>query len=361
MGNRRTKVLAIAAAGVVVAAGATAAPRLRLSLAHAPVKAVSGRPVAILVRATRGGKPDGHVNVTVWIKRGRTGRSFSAHAKAAGRYRARVVFPSPGRWRLGARAGGTRVSFGSLRVLAPAVPLTFVWPTSVDVVSNRSLLLVENGAGRVIRVDPATGKTVPVFSVPRAYAVAHAAAGGFFLSAGKSLLRIDAVGNATPVAEADEDIGPLAIGPNGDVYFATATRIFKVGSPTPIAGQLSGPHGLAVTGDGGLLVSDTGNARIVRIDLRTGKVETWAQLGSPRGIDIAPDRTVYAVDGTSDRVVHLTIDGRRLGTVGRVFVDPYAVKAAPDGSVYVIDTSSSGRLYRVAADGTTTVVSRRKR
>jgi hypothetical protein len=34
------------------------------------------------------------------------------------------------------------------------------------------------------------------------------------------------------------------------------------------------------------------------------------------------------------------------------------VKAAGDGSLYVVDTSVSGRLYRVAADGTSAVISR---
>ena len=359
MGSRRQKVFAAAFAGVAVAACATAAPGLRLWLAHGPGKPVAGRAVSIVVRATRGAKPDRHLKVAVWIRRGRTSRSFAAHLEAAGRYRAYVVFPSAGRWKLGARAGRARVSFGSVRVRAPAVPLTFVWPTSVDVLSSRSLLVVENGAGRVIRLDPVTGKTTPVISIARAYSVAHDSAGGFYLAVGRSLLRVDATGKATPVAESDEDIGPIAVGPNGDVYFATRSRIFKVGSPTPIAEQLAAPHGLAVTGDGGLLVSDTGNARIVRVDLATGKVEDWAQVGEPRGIDIAPDRTVYVADATSDRIVHLMIDGRRLGTVGHVFGDPYAVKAAPDGSLYVVDTSAAGRLYRVAPDGKTTVVSRR--
>ena len=52
-------------------------------------------------------------------------------------------------------------------------------------------------------------------------------------------------------------------------------------------------------------------------------------------------------------------DSRRpLGSVKHVFNDPYAVATAADGSVYVVDTSATGRLYRVGLDGTTTVVSR---
>src|SRR5512135_2306518 len=36
---------------------------------------------------------------------------------ARGAYRARLVFPKPGRWRLTARAGGARFRLGSVRVL----------------------------------------------------------------------------------------------------------------------------------------------------------------------------------------------------------------------------------------------------
>lgn len=363
-----------------LAATARAAPGVHLSLAGAVGHPEARRAVAIVVRATRGGTPLRHGTVTVWIARGRTRRSFATRAEPRGRYRARVVFPSAGRWALGARAGRTRATLGSVQVRRPAVPLTFVWPTSVAVESNRSLLLVENGIGRVLRIDPVTGKTVPVISIVRPYAVVHMQSGSFYLSADKSLLRVDAAGSSTSVAESDEDVGPVAVGPNGDVYFATATRIFRVpggtGPPVRIAGtgaqgyggdggpataaQISRPHGLAVTADGGLLVSDTGNGRVRRIDLRTGLIETWAHLGAPAGIDIAPDGTVYVVDASAKRVVHLTIDGRPLGSVAHVFGDPYDVKAAGDGSLYVVDTSAAGHLFRVAPDGSTSVVSRRR-
>jgi glucose/arabinose dehydrogenase len=59
------------------------------------------------------------------------------------------------------------------------------------------------------------------------------------------------------------------------------------------------------------------------------------------------------------RVIHLLADGRRLGSVKHLFSDPCDVEAAGDGSLYVVDTSAAGRLYRVARSGKTTVVSRR--
>lgn len=74
-------------------------------------------------------------------------------------------------------------------------------------------------------------------------------------------------------------------------------------------------------------------------------------------MDVATDGTVYVVDASTHRIVHLMADGRRLESVRHLFFDPYDVAASAGGSLYVVDTSVSGRLYRVAT-GTTTVVSR---
>jgi sugar lactone lactonase YvrE len=271
---------------------------------------------------------------------------------------------------------GSRRVIPLLAVLAGAVaaacasanaPLTLTWPTSVAVSHSGFLLVAEGGSetgnGRVLRINPLSGKSKIAARADEAYSVAVAPSGSVYLSAALSLLRLDGAGGTKHVAQAAGDIGPVAVAANGDVYFETETEIWKVpvgaGVPTQVADQLSAPHGLAITSDGGLLVSDTGHGKVVRVDLTTGQVETWGQISEPRGIAIAPDNTVYAVDASTHRVVHLMIDGRRLGTVRHVFHDPYAVAAAPDGSVYVVDTSASGRLYRVAPNGKTTVVSRR--
>lgn len=358
MGTRRRNIAAAAlTAGLVAtAASASAAPGLRLSLLRGPGHPIVGRAVAITVRATA------RTKVEVWISGVSAPCSFKARPRGHGRYRATVVFPEAGRWTFGARAGGKRVRFGWVRVRPHLVPLIFAWPTSVDVEPDGSLLVAENGSGRVVRVDPATGKAARVATIARAYGVAHAPSGAVYLSAGNSLLRLDGSGHTAPVAHADGDIGPIAVASNGDVYYSTETQVFRLaggqGAPIQVAAGLSGPHGLAPLNDGGILVSDTGHARVERIDLATGRAETWGDLVDPRGIAVAADGTVYVVDASAHRVVHLMIDGRRLGSVAHVFDDPYAVAAAPDGSLYVADTAAAGRLYRVKPDGTTTAVSR---
>lgn len=356
--GRRTVFVAVVAGALPVAACAFAAPDSRLWLVHGAGHPVAGRAASIIV----GARADAHARIRVWISRGRVSRSFGTRARSPGRYRARVVFPTAGRWTFGARADGARVRLGSVRVRTRPVPLTFAWPTSVDVETDGSLLLVENGTGRVVRIDPATAKAVVVATVDRAYAVAHAPSGAVYLSAGRSLLRLDGAGGATPVAQAGGDIGPVAVAANGDVYYATAAQVFRVaggtGSPALVMAGLSGPHGLVTTDDGGLFVSDTGHGLVERIDLKTGRAETWGRIGDPRGIDVARDGTVYLVDASTHRIVHLMADGRKLGSPKHVFSDPYDVAVTARGSLYVVDTSASGRLYRVARNGATTAVSR---
>jgi NHL repeat len=359
MGSRRRTVLTAVLVGTVaLAASAAGARGSRLWLVHGAGHPVAGRSTSIVV----GARPHVGAKVRVWISRGHVRRSFAAPARSRGRFRAQVVFPTAGLWAFGARADGLRVRLGSVRVRPRSIPLTFKWPTSVDVEPDGSLLLVENGNGRVIRITPGKGKTAEVARAYKAYSVAHAPTGAVYLSAGRSLLRVGAAGTTTLVAQADGDIGPVAVAANGDVYYTTETDAFKVaggtGAPTQLAGGLSGPHGLVVTGDGGLLVSDTGHGRVDRIDLKTGHAETWSETTQPRGMDIASDGTVFLVDGSTHRVVHLMADGRPLGFVKHLFFDPYDVAASADGSLYVVDTSVSGRLYRVAPTGTTTVVSR---
>jgi streptogramin lyase len=282
-----------------------------------------------------------------------------------GSYRARFVFPSAGRWTLSARAGGSTSPLGAVQVRKPApTPLTFAWPTSIDVEPDGSLLLVENGLARVLRIDARTGASATIAdSIANVYAVAHAPSGSIYVSGTRGLFRIDGTGTPVVVAEVDGGAGPLAVAANGDVYFATDARVFELargaGPPVAVAGQLSAPHGLAVAADGALLVSDTGNDRVLRIDPANGVVATLAQIGAPRGIDLAPDGTIYVVDSQAKRVARLSAAGAALGFIGPVFKDPYDIALARDGALFVIETAASGSVLRVAPDGTVTTLSRR--
>ena len=337
---------------------ASSATPVHVARAGKPSTAVAGRPWTLRL-TVQPASFAGPVRVTA-------SGSRRIHVRASGKrgaYRARLVFPKPGRWTLSARAGGSLSRLGSVRVRPAAPqPLVFLEPTSIDVEPGGTLLLVENNPGSLLRVDPRSGRVTRLLrSISRPYAVAHAPSGSIFLSNGGLLSRLDGA-NLTTVAAAGTDVGPITVAPNGDVYYSTSTQVFRlaggVGTPVLVASQLSAPHGLAVAADGALLVADTGTDRILRVD-PSGGVTTFAQVGMPDGMDVATDGSVYVVDGRAERVVHLSASGARLGLVGPAFQTPYDVEAAPGGVVYVLEAGPAGRVRRVAPNGTVTTVSRR--
>ena len=356
---------------------ASAAEPVRVSVGAKRTTAVVGRAwtVRLAVRPVSFG---GTVRVTA----SGPGRIQVRATGGRGSYRARLTFPSAGLWRLTARAGGTTSRLGSVRVRRPpARPIAFKEPTSIDLEPSGALLLVENNPGRVLRVSPVTGRvSVIVPSISRPYAVVRDASGSIYVSVGNLLQRLNGTGAPTTVAEvpAGVEIGPIAAAPNGDVYFSTATQVFRLpggsGPAVRIAGtgeaggsgdggpalnaQFSSPHGLAVAADGAVLVSDRDNNRVRRIDLATGLVTAFAPIDQPYGIDVAADGTVYVIEGAQDRVVRLSPTGTRLGFVGPAFAVPYDVEIG-GGTTYVLDAGPAGHIRRITADGSVTTVSRR--
>jgi streptogramin lyase len=362
----------------VFACTASAAGPVRVSLSGKRAVPVAGRAwtVRLLVRpASFGG--------TIRVNAVGPGRVSVRATGRRGSYRARVVFPKAGLWRISARAGGATSRLGSVRVRrAPAKPLAFPEPTSIDLEPSGKLLLVEFSLGLVLRVDPKTGHLSEVVSsLVHPYAVVRAPSGSIFLSVENQLLRIS--GDAPPTIAAEMppnvEIGPVAAAPNGDVYFSTATQIFRVpGGSAPaihIAGtgveggggdggpaldaQFSSPHGLAVASDGALLVSDRGNNRVRRIDPMTGVIASFASIGQPYGLDVASDGTAYVIEGSVNRVVHLSVSGARLGFLGPAFAIPYDVEVAAGGIVYLLQAGPTGYVRRISPDGSVTTISRR--
>jgi sugar lactone lactonase YvrE len=361
----------------VFACTASAAGPVRVSLTGKRATPVAGRAWTIRLAV----RPLSYAG-TVRVSAVGPGRVRVRATGRRGSYRARLVFPKAGQWRISAQAGGVTSRLVSVRVRRPpARPVVFAQPTSIDLEPTGTLLLVENNPGRVLRVNAATGRvSVLVPSIARPYAVVRAPSGSIYVSVGNQLQRLNGSGPPTSVAEvpAGIEIGPIAAGPSGDVYYSTATQIFRLpggsGPPIRIAGtgeaggggdggpalnaQFSSPHGLAVGADGALLVSDRDNNRVRRIDPATGLVTAFAPIDRPYGIDVAADGTVSVVEGSQNRVVRLSPTGTRLGSVGPAFALPYDVEVG-GGVTYVLDAGPAGYIRRIAPDGTVTTVSRR--
>ena len=84
------------------------------------------------------------------------------------------------------------------------------------------------------------------------------------------------------------------------------------------------------------------------------------RMGPPTGLyDVRFGEDMHVLVGCGLGGGSLINAGVALRPDARVFRDPYAVKAGADGSLYVVDTSVSGWLYRVAPDGSSAIISRR--
>jgi sugar lactone lactonase YvrE len=249
---------------------------------------------------------------------------------------------------------------GASKVASAPAPLTFTWPTGVEAEDGGTLLVVENGTGRIERIDPATGHTAVVATVNHAYRTA-ASSGGVFVSANDSVWRIGPRRAKREVVAAHE-AGPIASAANGDVFFVADGGVFRLahgGGPAhrvPGTASIQGSHGIAVSREGALLVSDTAHDRILEIDPSSGKTSTLAHVAGPRGIAAATDGSIYVVAAGAKRVLHLDAHGSTLGYVGARFGDPYDLALGADGTIYVVDTAQIGTVKRIATDGTTTTI-----
>jgi DNA-binding beta-propeller fold protein YncE len=202
--------------------------------------------------------------------------------------------------------------------------------------------------------------------------------------------------------------GGIVVSKSGDVYFADSNnhvirRIDPNNVITTVAGnhdrgagfsgdfgpareaQLDTPDGVAIAPDGDLLVADSRNHRVRRVDRDTGQIVTVAGAGeagfdgddqpatsaalfTPSAVAIAPNGDIYIADTLNYRVrmidhatglIHTVAGDGRPGAEGQPVGDggpatrahinmPSDVAIAPNGDIYVADMHHQ-RVRRVDA------------
>ena len=110
----------------------------------------------------------------------------------------------------------------------------------------------------------------------------------------KSLVRVSGEHGKDRSVVVGDLAGPVGLvgGPKGSVYLTEAfsgqvSKVESNGEKTVIAKDLKMPEGIALTGDGQLIVAEVGAKRMVRIDPRDGKV-TEIAANLPIGLPGAP-------------------------------------------------------------------------
>jgi O-antigen biosynthesis protein len=180
---------------------------------------------------------------------------------------------------------------------------------------------------------------------------------------------------------------------------ATAVRLVigahdgDAGGPS-ISAWLNTPGGIAIASNGDIYFADSNNDVIDRVDHRLGVTPfvgnrtngfsgdngpaTRAQLDTPDGVAIAPDGDLIVADSRNDRIrrvdeptrVITTIagsgangyDGDDKPAIDAALNTPSAVATAPNGDIYIADTlnnrvrmidHATGFIHTVAGDGQT--------
>ena len=140
----------------------------------------------------------------------------------------------------------------------------------------------------------------------------------------------------------------VAVAKNGDIFVAdghtgmdTNMRIVKFskdgtfikdwGKKGTAPGDLNGAHGLAFDSRGRLFVADRGNNRVQVFDQDGNFIDAWTQFGSPSGLFISPDDTLYVADMTQGIRFGSARDGSLSG-----YIKPRS--PAPGESVRVAET-----------------------
>ena len=137
--------------------------------------------------------------------------------------------------------------------------------------------------------------------------------------------------------------------------------------------RLSSPHSITFDRKDRLLICDIGNHRVRRVDLNTGRIETFlgtgerqptpdgasitgTPLNGPRAIDLDTEgnlypvlregNAVYRIDPRTERIHHVAGTGEKgysgdggLAKLARLS-GPKGIACAPDGAIYIADTES---------------------
>jgi RHS repeat-associated protein len=270
----------------------------------------------------------------------------------------------------------------------PATQAALAWPSGVAAAADGSLYIVDRGNWRIRRV----GSDGIITTV-----------------AGNG--SDDFSGDGGPATQAE--LGPMsvAVAPDGSLYIADTSnnrirRVDPMGIITTVAGKgtyafsgdggpatqagIGSPYGVAVAPDGSLYISERGSHRVRRVGsdgiiatvagggsppdgLGDGGPASQAALWNPSGVAVAPDGSLYIADTSNCRIRRVGPNGIITTVAGNgTFAfsgdggpatqtglwTPFGIAVAPDGSLYIAD-NGNWRIRRVGPDGIITTVAGR--
>ena len=175
-------------------------------------------------------------------------------------------------------------------------------------------------------------------------------------SAGRVLMVLGRQERAAKTPDRFNGPTDIGFGPDGGLYVADGNnaRVVKFtkqgrfvkawGRPGSGEGEFNLPHGIAVDKQGLVYVCDRENLRVQVFDADGKFLQEWTDLGTPFGIDIAEDQSIYIGDASGHRFLKLNSRGTILGThgeegemPGQLGLGPHHLAVTPDRTVYTTE------------------------
>ena len=146
---------------------------------------------------------------------------------------------------------------------------------------------------------------------------------------------------------------PAVVHPPDALPYLPFEQVAVFGACGSGEGQFAAPHGLAFDNTGETLyVADTGNRRVVALDLADGATRALpGDFEEPVDVEVAPDGTILALDAVAAAVVRYSAPdapGERVPVPNAY--RPRGLGTDALGMVYVADTGR-GRIALIAPDG----------
>lgn len=237
-------------------------------------------------------------------------------------------------------------------------------PAGVLPTPEGAVLVAERGTrNRILRVNPDTGAfTTFARGVPAPFALAYDAAGSLLVSSTSGLFRIGR--DRKPVRISDHGVSPFAVLPDGAIVFAHELSVGIIpsggGAPRLLRAQVGFAHGLVLLPDGRVAISDTGNGRLLRVDLGSGAATVLTRaVKTPMGLALEPTGSLLVVDFDRGRVARVSPSGASR-TVAKGLKRPYGLARVPSGAMFVTEvgevTRATGGLARISRAGRVTRV-----
>jgi serine/threonine protein kinase, bacterial len=243
----------------------------------------------------------------------------------------------------------------------------------------------------VIRIDLDSGdRSVAVTGIRDIVGLAFDDMGRLYVGAGERIYRVDGA-SKTVIAGTGErghegDLGPATeaslagaggfeIDHDETIYIAEYDNTVRFIHPDGVIETLAGTGEEGYTGDGGparqalvahphdvavrkngVVVADSHN-RVLRFIAHAGWMRTLARgFEAPVVVEGGPGDALYVADAGQNAIFRLAPGKWRPRLVGEATV-PFGLAVDSDENVYVSELDGERRVLRIAADGTTTVLS----